>query len=210
MLTHVVGLDELRTNGNMVEVGALVSLRKLEEFFQKSLPEFHHILWIFGSPQIRYAGTLAGNIANGSPIADSLPFLFVTGAEVEVAGLKGARRIKVNQLYSGYRKMVLTEDEIIARIHIPMPAESVKLKLYKVSKREHLDISSFTAAISLERKGDKIANAQVAYGQGHLLRRGGQRDQVHAAGLRVAADVPRQHRGVDVVQFDIDHHGAER
>lgn len=164
VLTHVGGLDELRTNGNTVEIGARVTLRRLEEFFQDSLPEFHHILWIFGSPQIRYAGTLAGNIANGSPIADSLPFLFVSGAEVEVAGLKGERRIKVNQLYSGYRKMVLTEDEVIVRIHIPMPAKAAKLKLYKVSKREHLDISSFTAAISLERNGDKIANAQVAYG----------------------------------------------
>lgn len=164
VLTHVAGLEDLKTNGNVVEVGARVSLRRLEEFFQKSLPEFHHILWIFGSPQIRYAGTLAGNIANGSPIADSLPFLFVSGAEVEVAGVKGERRIKVSELYSGYRKMVLTEDEIIVRIHIPMPSKSTILKLYKVSKREHLDISSFTAAISLERDGDKISNARVAYG----------------------------------------------
>ncbi len=164
VLTHVAGLDELKTSGNVVEVGARVSLRRLEEFFQNSLPEFHHILWIFGSPQIRYAGTLAGNIANGSPIADSLPFLFVSGAEVEVVGTKGQRRIKVSELYSGYRKMVLTEDEIIVRIYIPMPSKSTILKLYKVSKREHLDISSFTAAISLERNGDKIANARVAYG----------------------------------------------
>jgi xanthine dehydrogenase small subunit len=164
VLTHVAGLEELKLSGDTVEVGARVTLRRLEEFFQKSLPEFHHILWIFGSPQIRYAGTLAGNIANGSPIADSLPFLFVSGAEVEVAGLKGERRIKVNQLYSGYRKMVLTDDEIIVRVHIPLPSKATKLKLYKVSKREHLDISSFTAAISLERNGDKIANAQVAYG----------------------------------------------
>ncbi len=164
VLTHLSGLEELKVNGDTIEVGARVSLRRLEEFFQESLPEFHHILWIFGSPQIRYAGTLAGNIANGSPIADSLPLLFVSGAEVEVAGLKGERRIKVNQLYSGYRKMVLSDDEIIVRIHIPMPSKSKKLKLYKVSKREHLDISSFTAAISLDREGDKIANAQIAYG----------------------------------------------
>lgn len=164
VITHVAGLDELKTNGNTVEVGARVSLRQLEEYFQSTLPEFHYILWVFGSPQIRYAGTLAGNIANGSPIADSLPFLFVSGAEVEVAGLKGQRRIKVSELYSGYRKMVLTEDEIIVRIHIPLPAKSTLLKLYKVSKRQHLDISSFTAAISMEKNGNKIANAQVAYG----------------------------------------------
>lgn len=164
VLTHVSGLSELQTSAETIEVGARVTLRRLEEFFQSALPEFHHILWIFGSPQIRYAGTLAGNIANGSPIADSLPFLFVSGAEVEVAGTKGNRRIKVSELYSGYRKMVLTEDEIIVKIHIPMPSKSTILKLYKVSKREHLDISSFTAAISLERQGDKIANAKVAYG----------------------------------------------
>jgi xanthine dehydrogenase small subunit len=45
-----------------------------------------------------------------------------------------------------------------------MPSKSTILKLYKVSKREHLDISSFTAAISLERNGEKISNARVAYG----------------------------------------------
>lgn len=164
VLTHVSGLGELKHNGSTVEVGARVSLRALEEFFKTTLPEFHHILWIFGSPQIRFAGTLAGNIANGSPIADSLPFLFVSGAEVEVSGLKGERRIKVSELYSGYRKMVLTDDEIIVRVHIPLPTKATVLKLYKVSKREHLDISSFTAAISLQRDGGSISNVQIAYG----------------------------------------------
>lgn len=163
-LAHVEGLGDLKLNDGIVEVGARVSLQRLETFFKEVVPEFHHILWIFGSPQIRFAGTLAGNIANGSPIADSLPFLFISGAEVEVSGLNGNRRIKVSELYSGYRKMTVTDDELIVRILIPVPDEATILKLYKVSKREHLDISSFTAAISLKRDGMKISSAQVAYG----------------------------------------------
>lgn len=163
-LAHVEGLNDLKVNNNVVEIGARVSLQRLETFFKEVVPEFHNMLWVFGSPQIRYAGTLAGNIANGSPIADSLPFLFVSGAEVEVAGLKGKRRIKVSELYSGYRKMTVTEDELIVSILIPVPDKGTTLKLYKVSKREHLDISSFTAAISLRRDGQKIVGAQVAYG----------------------------------------------
>jgi xanthine dehydrogenase small subunit len=78
-------------------------LRQLERAIKDLVPEFFDILWVYGSPQIRHAGTLAGNIANGSPIADSPPFLFVMDAEVEVTGLDGVRRIAMADFYTGYK-----------------------------------------------------------------------------------------------------------
>ncbi len=148
----------------VLEIGARVPLREVENLIKEIDPEFYYILWVFGSPQIRNAGTLAGNIANGSPIADTLPFLFVMDAEVEVEGIGGTRRIRVNQLYEGYKKLAMKPDEMITRIHMPLPVEDEILKLYKVSRRQHLDISAFTAAILLTVTGGIVTSARLAFG----------------------------------------------
>jgi xanthine dehydrogenase small subunit len=162
--SHLPDLSAIEVAGETLVVGARVTLRELEVYVRELVPEFYSVLYIFGSPQIRYAGTLVGNIANASPIADTIPFLFVTDAEVEAAGLKGNRRIKVNKLYKGYKTLDLSADEIITRVHIPLPKKNDILKLYKVSKREQLDISSFTAAIKMQRSESKIASVRIAYG----------------------------------------------
>jgi xanthine dehydrogenase small subunit len=163
-LANVEELRELKNDGKVMSVGARVTLAELEEAFQTAVPELANILWLFGSPQIRNAGTLAGNIANGSPIADSLPFLFVMGAEIELASSTGTRKVNINNFYQGYKKLDMRPDELISRIHIPLPAKGESVKLYKVSKRKHLDISAFTAAVRFTREGDALKNVAIAYG----------------------------------------------
>ncbi|MBK9141103.1 MAG: FAD binding domain-containing protein [Candidatus Melainabacteria bacterium] len=167
-LANVKGLSgiERRSHGgrDYVVVGASVSLKELEEYMAGLEPELDYIMWVFGSPQIRNAGTLAGNIANGSPIADTTPYLMAMDAEVEVRGSEGSRRIGFGELYTGYKKLSLHPDEIITRIHVPLPGDGELLRLYKVSRRQHLDISAFTAAIKIELDGDLIRSASVAYG----------------------------------------------
>jgi xanthine dehydrogenase small subunit len=104
VLMSVANLEELRgikMEGDSMQVGARATLAELEEFVQARVPELARIMWLFGSPQIRNAGTLAGNIANGSPIADSIPYLMVMEAEVEVQSDRGSRRINMNQIYKG-------------------------------------------------------------------------------------------------------------
>ena len=73
-LAKIPGLDELREENGAILAGANVTLAALEGFVETRIPELFAILNIFGSPQIKNAGTLAGNIANGSPIGDSMPF----------------------------------------------------------------------------------------------------------------------------------------
>jgi xanthine dehydrogenase small subunit len=143
-------------------VGANVTLARFERFIETRIPQLFAILNIFGSPQIKNAGTLAGNVANGSPIGDTLPFLFVAGAELELTGTRGTRRVPIDRFYLGYRKFDLTADEIITRILIP-PVSDL-LRLYKVSRRKDLDISAFTAAIRLAHADGTITAARVAYG----------------------------------------------
>ncbi len=162
--SNLPGLTEICVRENVLEVGARVNLRDLELYVKDLIPEFYKMLWIFGSPQIRCAGTLAGNIANASPIGDTLPFLLVMEAEIEVTGTAGTRRINMNNLYTGYKTLALKSDELITRIFIPVPQKGELLKLYKVSKREQLDISSFGAAIRIQRTNTKIVDAKLAYG----------------------------------------------
>jgi xanthine dehydrogenase small subunit len=158
------GLNDLEVLDGVLHVGARVNLRRLEAIMQELVPEFHQVLWVYGSPQIRHAGTLAGNLANGSPIADSVPFLFVMDAEIEVTGCGGARRIAMADFYRGYKDLSLQKDELITRIFIPLPAKDEILKLYKISRRQHLDISAFTAAIKIKLNGEIISAAAVAFG----------------------------------------------
>ena len=84
-LTHLSSLECFEINEKTLTVGAKLSWSKLEEYCQQHLPQFAEIIEIFASRQIKNAATLAGNIANASPIADSLPFLYVIDAEIELS-----------------------------------------------------------------------------------------------------------------------------
>lgn len=157
-------IREIYLDNNHLHIGAAVSLMQLQTFVQTSLSQLREILETFGGPQIKYAGTLAGNIANGSPIGDTIPWLMVMNAEVEVQSLQGTRRINMNGFYLGYKKLALKPDELITKIICPLPGPQEILKLYKISKRKHLDISIFTAAILLKTQAGKIESARLAMG----------------------------------------------
>jgi xanthine dehydrogenase small subunit len=159
-LAKIDSLRELREEDGSVVVGANTSLADFETFIADRIPELAGILAIFGSPQIKNAGTLVGNIANGSPIGDTLPYLFVAGATLELNN--NTRTVPIDRFYLGYRKFDLQPGEIITRVRIPIVRDT--LKLYKVSRRKDLDISAFTAAIRLTLDGGRITRATIAYG----------------------------------------------
>ena len=163
-LDGVPGLRDITLDGGALHVGGRASLARFEEAVRDLVPELREIMDRFGSPQIKNAGTLAGNIANASPIADSLPFLFVTNASLELTGLAGTRTVPIADFYLGYKKLALRADEIITKISIPLPAASDTLRLYKISKRSHLDISSFTAAMLMRGANGRIESIRIAYG----------------------------------------------
>jgi len=153
----------LTCDDHTVVVGANVTWSQVEAFAKDALPEFYKIIVRFGSPQIRNVATLVANVAHGSPIADSLPLLFVMDAELELISKAGTRRVKVNGFYKGYKIKDLAADEIITRVLIPLPAPDELLKLYKVSRRNDLDIATFGAAIRVKRAGEVITRAYIAY-----------------------------------------------
>jgi xanthine dehydrogenase small subunit len=161
-LQKIRALDGIREEDGRIVAGANATLADVERFVERRIPELFRILNIFGSPQIRNAGTLAGNIANGSPIADTLPYLFVADAQLELTGTEGARLVPINQFYLGYKKFDLKPDELITRVFVPVVRDT--LRLYKVSRRRDLDISAFTAAFRVTVDGGAIKAARIAYG----------------------------------------------
>lgn len=145
-------------------IGAAATIAEIERAALEVLPEYGRMLERFGSPPIKNAGTLGGNLANGSPIGDTMPTLMVLNSAVELAGPAGVRQVKMNEFYTGYRKSVLRPDELIRRVLVPLPAADDLFAVYKISKRRDLDISSFTAAIWLRMDRGAIGEARIAYG----------------------------------------------
>jgi xanthine dehydrogenase small subunit len=187
---------EVKAERAAIVAGARATWTEIEAICCDALPELHKIVSIFGAPQIRHVGTLGGNIVNASPIADSLPLLFVAEADLELASAGGKRTVPVVDFYQGYKKFDLRPGELLVRIRIPLPEPDVLLRLVKVSRRRDLDIATFTAAIWMRLDGARIAEARVAIGAcGPIVVRARQTEAFlhgkpfHEATLRAGGDV---------------------
>ncbi len=163
-LDGIEGLSDVRVEDGTLVAGGRVSLTQFESAVRELVPALTEIMDRFGSPQIKNAGTLAGNIANASPIADTLPFLFVMQASLELTGADGVRTVPIGAFYKGYKTLDLRPDEIITAVRIPLPRDGETLRLYKISKRSHLDISTFTAAMLMRRSDGRVDAMRIAYG----------------------------------------------
>jgi xanthine dehydrogenase small subunit len=163
-LNRVAELEQMSIEDGEMVLGARVTWSTIERACQNLVPEFYRIVTRFGGAQIRHVGTIGGNIANASPIADSLPFLFVMEAELALAGRDGTRSVPITEFYRGYKKFDLRTGELIVRVRVPLPTVDEVLKLYKVSRRRDLDIASFTAAMRVRLDGDTIEQAAIAFG----------------------------------------------
>jgi xanthine dehydrogenase small subunit len=163
-LGEVAELREQTVANNVWTIGAGVTLTDVERTANERIPAFAAMLERFGSPPIRNAGTIGGNLANGSPIGDTMPCLFALGSAVELIGPSGTRRVQLDEFYTGYRKTVMRSDELIARVIVPLPATDERFAVHKVSKRFDLDISTFAAALWVRMDGETVAEARVAYG----------------------------------------------
>lgn len=159
----VPGLAEVKKTGKKVAVGARVTLSQLEQALKREVPELSRFLHVFASPQIKNVATLVGNVANGSPIGDTLPFLQIADAVVEVQGAR-KRRVPFRKFYRGYRQTDLRRGEWITAITFRLPQADERIRLLKVAQRKDLDISGVNAGIRASMKGSVVVSAQIAFG----------------------------------------------
>lgn len=161
-LNNISSLYRLKETKDAFEIGCRVSLEDIEKALADSYPEFSRLIHIFASPQIKNTATLVGNVANGSPIGDTLPFLLVADARLVLRRHQEKRELNINEFYLGYKTFNRKTDEYIEKIIIPKNPDLIKL--YKVSLRKDLDISAVTFAARVELDGTNIKKAYVALG----------------------------------------------
>jgi xanthine dehydrogenase small subunit len=140
-----------------------VSLTQVEALVAQAYPDFTEVLRRFGSPPIRSTATLAGNIANGSPIGDSMPCLMALDAELVLRKGDKTRKVSINAFYTGMKANVLQSGEFIEAVVLRKASTGVTFRAHKVSKRFDQDISATCCAMSFEIKNDKFVNVKVAY-----------------------------------------------
>jgi xanthine dehydrogenase small subunit len=160
----VPALQRLEASPTHLEIGAGVNFTDAMPVILQYYPELEELLLRFASPPIRNAGTLGGNVANGSPIGDSMPALLALDAVLVLRKGEVTRELPLREFYLDYRKTALAKGELLELVKVPLPAKGALLRTYKVSKRFDQDISAVCAAYWLELDGSRVATARVAYG----------------------------------------------
>lgn len=153
-----------KIENEMVTIGAKVSISETQKLVKDQIPQMDEFLGIFASPQIKNSATLVGNIANASPIADSVPMLMALDTEVIIVGHNSQSVKPIKDLYLGYKKLNLKPDEIITAIRFKIPSKEHKFQNYKISQRRDLDISTVNASFNFKMKDKVIESACVVYG----------------------------------------------
>lgn len=119
---------------------------------------------VVGSAQIQNRGTVAGNLVNASPAADSVPPLMTLDAEVELASLRGSRRMALAEFLLGPRRTALAADELVAAVHVPAASLGGQGAFEKLGARAHLVISIGMAAARLVVAEGRVASVALAVG----------------------------------------------
>ena len=147
-----------------LEIGAAASLTDAFAALVGRHPALAELANRFASPPVRNAGTLCGNIANGSPIGDAMPALIALGAEVVLRHGSRERTIALEDLYAGYRQTTLARGELVRAVRVPLARAGRIVACYKVSKRFDQDISAVCGGFAVTLQEGIVAEARIAYG----------------------------------------------
>ncbi len=166
-LVDISGIQSLRgikVAGKAMSIGANVTLSKLVEspVVRRRLPVLAQTVAQMASAQIRNTATLAGNLANASPIADGSVLMLALGARLKLVSPRGSRTVSIDDFYKSYRHTCLGEREIIARIEVPM--DGSLCSFIKSAKRRSVDISTVNSAVKLKLSKGRITETRIALG----------------------------------------------
>ena len=161
---RVTSLHEVREEADRVVIGAAATYAEAEPALRALDPDVGEMLRRLGSKQVRAAGTVGGNIANGSPIGDSPPVLIALGATVELRLRDARRTLPLEDFFLDYGRQDRAPGEILTRIVVPRPGPAEHFRCYKISKRFDQDISALLGALRVRIEGGRVVEARIAYG----------------------------------------------
>ena len=166
-IIHVGAVEELKrieTRSDGLWIGAGASLESAWRVLAQRWPTLTDVWLRFASPPIRNAGTMGGNVANGSPIGDSAPVLMALDAQIELRRGNRVRRLPLTEFYVDYMKNRLDTGEFVQAMLVPPLAEDRQVRAYKISKRFDCDISALCAGLAIELDGHTVREVRLAYG----------------------------------------------
>jgi xanthine dehydrogenase small subunit len=161
---RVAELNEQRVTASHIEIGAAVTLADAMQVIVANYPGLEELFLRWASPPIRNAATLGGNIANGSPIGDSMPALMVLGASLVLRRGRSRREVALEDFYLDYQVQDLRPAEFVETVRIPLPGDDVIVGSHKLSKRFDQDISAVCNAYRLELDGEIVTEFRMACG----------------------------------------------
>jgi xanthine dehydrogenase small subunit len=171
---EVAALRRVEVDGGLLRIGAAASLEAAWSALAAHWPALRDMWLRFASPPVRHAGTMGGNVANGSPIGDSAPVLIALGARLVLRQGERVRRLPLEAFYLDYMKNALQAGEFVEAIEVPLSAAdaadpaatgmTTALRAYKISKRFDSDISAVSAGLWLQRDGDVVQDVRLAFG----------------------------------------------
>jgi carbon-monoxide dehydrogenase medium subunit len=161
-LHGVAALKGVRRDGNTVVIGAMTTQHELlaSEDIGAALPILHETALLIADPQVRYRGTIGGNVANGDPGNDMPALMMTLGASYRLEGPSGAREVAANEFYQGAYFTALEPGEILTGITVPIPPPGHGYA-YEKLKRKVGDYATAAAAVVLTMAGGKVATCTI-------------------------------------------------
>ena len=161
-LHGIAGLKGIRREGNRIVIGAMTTQHELlaSDEIAKSLPILQEAASLIADPQVRYRGTLGGNVANGDPGNDMPALMLTLGASYVLEGASGAREVAASEFYQGAYFTALEPGEILTAISVPVPAAGHGYA-YEKLKRKVGDYATAAAAVVLTMASGKVASCAI-------------------------------------------------
>ena len=165
-ISRLPDLDRITIADGRVHVGPLTThnLAVASPILREHAWPLVRACWEVGAPQIRNRGIIAGNLATASPANDTIPALWVLGADVTLASVRGYRTLSFPEFFLGVRKTALQPDEMIVDISFPIPPPTTRGTFIKAGLRRAQAISLVNIAVLLDFDGDDVRDARIAFG----------------------------------------------
>ncbi len=167
-LNGIPELDAIEDRGETVSIGGRVTLSQLAEssLVAQTFPVLHDAVTHMASVQIRNVATMAGNIVNAAPSADTAPPLLVLGAKLVLQGLTGRRQVELSEFYTGPFETIIQPGEILTEFILPKPKAPASGGYAKLTRRAAMDLALLGVAVQLEFEADSVTCRQAAIGLG--------------------------------------------
>ena len=162
-LGGIAELKGVQRNGNTLVIGATTTQHELQQskIALDAAPILRETSLLIADPQVRYVGTLGGNIANGDPGNDMPAVMICLDATYRVVGHSGVQTIKARDFYEGTYATALKPDQIVTAVEIPVPPTGHGWA-YEKLKRKVGDYATAAAGVILTVRGGKVASCAIA------------------------------------------------